>query len=108
MPKVVKLKFHQFQPLVVFNILYHQFKKCFFPGEVNPAYVNEAQSVTGSRKSLSLRPVLLVAPPEQDRYSEISRAKSHSHHSLYAASPGHPVHTMSTNTLNHSQHNFQL
>ena len=83
-------------------------KKIFFSGEVNPAYVNEVQSVAGSRKSLSLRPVLLVAPPEQDRYSEISRAKSHSHHSLYTAAPGHPVHTMSTNTLNHSQHNFQL
>jgi len=80
----------------------------FVLGEVNPGYVNEAQSVAGSRKSLSLRPVLLVAPPEQDRYSELSRAKSHSHHSLYTPAPSHPVHTMSTNTLNHSQHNFQL
>jgi len=79
-----------------------------FLGEVNPGYVNEAQSVAGSRKSLSLRPVLLVAPPEQDRYSELSRAKSHSHHSLYTPAPSHPAHTMSTNTLNHSQHNFQL
>lgn len=79
-----------------------------FLGEVNPGYVNEAQSVAGSRKSLSLRPVLLVAPPEQDRYSELSRAKSHSHHSLYTPAPTHPAHTMSTNTLNHSQHNFQL
>lgn len=82
-------------------------KKCaFLAGEVNSGYVNEAQSVAGSRKSLSLRPVLLVAPPEQDRYSELSRAKSHSHHSLYAQGP-HPVHTLSTNTL-HSQRNFQL
>jgi len=80
----------------------------FVIGEVNQGYVNEAQSVAGSRKSLSLRPVLLVAPPEQDRYSELSRAKSHSHHSLYTPAPSHPVHTMSTNTLNHSQHNFQL
>lgn len=79
-----------------------------YKGEVNPGYVNEAQSVAGSRKSLSLRPVLLVAPPEQDRYSELSRGKSHSHHSLYTPAPSHPVHTMSTNTLNHSQHNFQL
>ncbi|XP_076164255.1 LHFPL tetraspan subfamily member 5 protein isoform X1 [Ptiloglossa arizonensis] len=79
-----------------------------YKGEVNPGYVNEAQSVAGSRKSLSLRPVLLVAPPEQDRYSELSRAKSHSHHSLYTPAPSHPAHTMSTNTLNHSQHNFQL
>ncbi|XP_035730705.1 LHFPL tetraspan subfamily member 4 protein-like isoform X2 [Vespa mandarinia] len=79
-----------------------------YKGEVNPGYVNEAQSVAGSRKSLSLRPVLLVAPPEQDRYSELSRAKSHSHHSLYTPAPSHPVHTVSTNTLNHSQHNFQL
>lgn len=75
-------------------------------GEVNPGYVNEA-SVAGSRKSLSLRPVLLVGPPEQDRYSELSRAKSHSHHSLYSPGP-HAVHTLSTNTLNHSQRNFQL
>lgn len=74
-------------------------------GEVNPGYVNEAQSVAGSRKSLSLRPVLLVAP-EQDRYSELSRAKSHSHHSLYSPGP-HTVHTLSNNTLN-SQRNFQL
>ncbi|KAG8038712.1 hypothetical protein G9C98_000267 [Cotesia typhae] len=77
-------------------------------GEVNPGYVNEAQSVAGSRKSLSLRPVLLVAPPEQDRYSELSRAKSHSHHSLYSPSGPHPVHALSTNTLSHSQRNFQL
>lgn len=79
-----------------------------YKGEVNPGYMNEAQSMAGSRKSLSLRPVLLVAPPEQDRYSELSRAKSHSHHSLYSPAPSHPVHTMSTNTLSHSQHNFQL
>ncbi|XP_058802094.1 LHFPL tetraspan subfamily member 3 protein [Phymastichus coffea] len=79
-----------------------------YKGEVNAAYVNEAQSVAGSRKSLSLRPVLLVAPPDQDRYSELSRAKSHSHHSLFAASQSHPVHAISTNTLNHSHHNFQL
>lgn len=78
-----------------------------YKGEVNPGFVNEAQSVAGSRKSLSLRPVLLVAPPEQDRYSELSRAKSHSHHSLYSPGP-HVVHTLSNNTLNHSQRNFQL
>ncbi|CAB0031926.1 unnamed protein product [Trichogramma brassicae] len=86
-----------------------------YKGEVNPGYVNEAQSVAGSRKSLSMRPVLLVSgppppPPEQDRYSELSRGKSHSHHSLFAAGP-HPSamhHHHHTNTLNHSQHNYQL
>ncbi|KAJ8674382.1 hypothetical protein QAD02_005644 [Eretmocerus hayati] len=77
-----------------------------YKGEVNPGYVNEAHSVAGSRKSLSLRPVLLVGSPhEQDRYSELSRAKSHSHHSLFGAPP--PQHAISTNTLR-SQHNFQL
>ncbi|KAK0161632.1 hypothetical protein PV327_010085 [Microctonus hyperodae] len=81
-----------------------------YKGEVNSGYVNEVQSVAGSRKSLSLRPVLLVASPEQDRYSELSRAKSHSHHSLCSPGPpgAHQVHTLSTNTLNHSQRNFQL
>ncbi|XP_014238893.1 LHFPL tetraspan subfamily member 3 protein [Trichogramma pretiosum] len=96
------------------SIIYSPLNEGWY-GEVNPGYVNEAQSVAGSRKSLSMRPVLLVSgppppPPEQDRYSELSRGKSHSHHSLFAAGP-HPSamhHHHHTNTLNHSQHNYQL
>lgn len=33
------------------------------PGEINNAYITDAASLAGSRKSLNLQPILLVAPP---------------------------------------------
>lgn len=36
---------------------------CHVAGEVNNAYLTDAVSMAGSRKSLNLQPVLLVAPP---------------------------------------------
>lgn len=40
------------------------FSFCLYLGEVNNAYLTDAVSIAGSRKSLNLQPVhLLVAPP---------------------------------------------
>lgn len=46
----------------------HEFlnKLSFFAGEINNAYLTDAVSIAGSRKSLNLQPVLLVAPPHHD------------------------------------------
>ncbi|XP_046388718.1 LHFPL tetraspan subfamily member 3 protein isoform X2 [Ischnura elegans] len=83
-----------------------------YKGEVNGAFVSDAQSLAGSRKSLNLRPVMLMPPPpgsvvggsgvmmagppillhEQDRYSEFSsrtaggRSKSSAYRGDYASS----------------------
>ncbi|KAG8222788.1 hypothetical protein J437_LFUL006778 [Ladona fulva] len=80
--------------------------------EVNGAYVSDAQSLAGSRKSLNLRPVMLMPPPpgsvvggnggmmsgppllhhEQDRFSEFSsrtaggRSKSSPFRAEYSSS----------------------
>lgn len=48
---------HRFLFIVSF---YHD---CILAGEVNNAYLTDAVSIAGSRKSLNLQPVLLVAPP---------------------------------------------
>ncbi|XP_031618320.1 LHFPL tetraspan subfamily member 3 protein [Contarinia nasturtii] len=39
------------------------YQNSMFKGEVNNAYLTDAVSIAGSRKSLNLQPVLLVAPP---------------------------------------------
>ncbi|XP_071454740.1 LHFPL tetraspan subfamily member 3 protein isoform X2 [Hetaerina americana] len=83
-----------------------------YKGEVNGAFVSDAQSLAGSRKSLNLRPVMLMPPPpgsvvggnggmmtgppmlhhEQDRFSEFSsrtaggRSKSSAYRGDYASS----------------------
>lgn len=78
-------------------------------GEVNNAYITDVNSIQGSRKSLNLKPVLLVTPPHHHQISEdtISQFSSrtgtnrfqnpmHNHHQSH-----HPMH-------NHHQHQFQL
>jgi len=51
----------------------------FFTGEINNAYLTDAISLAGSRKSnpritgLNLQPILLVAPPNEDSISQFSR-----------------------------------
>ncbi|KAG6458434.1 hypothetical protein O3G_MSEX010851 [Manduca sexta] len=64
-----------------------------YKGEINNGYVTDATSVSGSRKSLSLQPVLLVRPHalEPDAYSHYS-GRARAKHGLYA------------NTM----HNYQL
>lgn len=50
-----------------------------FAGEINNAYLTDAISLAGSRKSnphitgLNLQPILLVAPPNEDSISQFSR-----------------------------------
>ncbi|CAH2237983.1 jg7837 [Pararge aegeria aegeria] len=64
-------------------------------GEVNNAYVTDGTSVSGSRKSLALQPVLLMhphAPLDMDTYSHYSGRTARSKHGIYA------------NTM----HNYQL
>ncbi|CAG9135797.1 unnamed protein product [Plutella xylostella] len=64
-------------------------------GEVNNAYVTDATSISGSRKSLALQPVLIMhphAPMDMDTYSHYSGRTARSKHGIYA------------NTM----HNYQL
>jgi len=42
------------------------YQSSMYKGEVNNAYLTDAISIAGSRKSLNLQPVLLVAPPHHD------------------------------------------
>lgn len=44
----------------------HNRNRPFLAGEINNAYLTDAVSIAGSRKSLNLQPVLLVAPPHHD------------------------------------------
>lgn len=64
---------------------------------MNGAFLGDSASVAGSRKSLSVHPVLLVHPGQDDTYSQFSqRTMSRSIHS------GHYSHPHSL------QRNFQL
>ncbi|KPJ20102.1 Lipoma HMGIC fusion partner-like 3 protein [Papilio machaon] len=73
-----------------------------YKGEVNNAYVTDAQSVAGSRKSLALQPVLLVRPPpDLDSYSHYSHPSHHSHHSSRTPRPKHGLYA-------NAMHNYQL
>jgi hypothetical protein len=61
-----------------------------FKGEMNGAFVNDAGSVAGSRKSLNLHPVLMMHPGQDDTYSQFSqRTVPRSTHSGHY---GHPIH----------------
>ncbi|KAH8245715.1 hypothetical protein KR032_000084 [Drosophila birchii] len=59
--------------------LYSKFRITLFTGEINNAYLTDAISLAGSRKSnpritgLNLQPILLVAPPNEDSISQFSR-----------------------------------
>ncbi|CAG9766403.1 unnamed protein product [Ceutorhynchus assimilis] len=44
-----------------------------YKGEMNSAYVSDSASVAGSRKSLSIHPVLLMPPGQDDAYSQFSQ-----------------------------------
>lgn len=57
----------------------------FFSGEVNGAFLNDAQSLTGSRKAHNMQPVMLMqpGPGEADRYSEFSNRTGRSKVSGY-------------------------
>ncbi|KAF9415788.1 hypothetical protein HW555_006689 [Spodoptera exigua] len=66
-----------------------------YKGEVNNGYVTDATSVSGSRKSLALQPVLIMHPHatmDMDTYSHYSGRTARSKHGIYA------------NTM----HNYQL
>lgn len=63
-----------------------------YKGELNTAY--DTSSVSGSRKSLNLHPVLLMHPPQDDTYSQFSQRTA------TARSKGSHYHG--------SMHNFQL
>lgn len=63
-----------------------------YKGELNAAY--DTSSVSGSRKSLNLHPVLLMHPPQDDTYSQFSQRTA------TARSKGSQYHG--------SMHNFQL
>lgn len=73
---------------------------CIHLGEVNNAYLTDAVSIAGSRKSLNLQPVLLVAPP----------------HHMSAANGDDSISQFSNRTSNrynrpdfhNSMHHFQL
>lgn len=51
------------ESIYFFTIHLSFFQNCILTGEVNNAYLTDAVSIAGSRKSLNLQPVLLVAPP---------------------------------------------
>jgi len=71
-----------------------------YKGEINPGFLGDNQSLTGSRKSLNLQPVMLMphGHGEMDRYSEYSQRTPRASHSPFRGAPmGPPV-----------QHNFQL
>ncbi|XP_017475312.1 PREDICTED: lipoma HMGIC fusion partner-like 3 protein isoform X1 [Rhagoletis zephyria] len=40
------------------------YQSSLYKGEINNAYITDAVSLAGSRKSLNLQPILLVAPPQ--------------------------------------------
>lgn len=44
-----------------------------FKGEMNSGFVNDSASMTGSRKSLNLHPVLMMHPGQEDTYSQFSQ-----------------------------------
>lgn len=60
-----------------------------YKGEVNNAYIMDASSIGGSRKSLNLQPVMLVAPPvnpmmmNDDNISQFSSRTSQYNRTLY-------------------------
>lgn len=49
------------------------YQNSMYKGEVNNAYITDAHSIAGSRKSLNLQPVLLVAPPHHASEDTISQ-----------------------------------
>ncbi|VVD04281.1 unnamed protein product [Leptidea sinapis] len=60
-----------------------------YKGEVNNAYVTDATSMSGSRKSLALQPVLIMhphAPIDGDTYSHYSGRTARLKHGMYANS----------------------
>lgn len=69
-------------------------------GAVNNAYITDVHSIAGSRKSLNLKPVLLVTPPHHlstvadDSISQFSSRNS----------TNHRFH----NPMHHHHHQFQL
>ncbi|XP_017776803.1 PREDICTED: lipoma HMGIC fusion partner-like 3 protein [Nicrophorus vespilloides] len=63
-----------------------------FKGEMNGAFVNDAGSVAGSRKSLNLHPVMMMHPGQDDTYSQFSqRTVPRSTHSGHYSHP-HSIH----------------
>lgn len=63
-----------------------------YKGEMNGAFVNDTASVAGSRKSLSIHPVLLMPPGQDDTYSQFSqRTVPRSVHSGHYSHP-HSLH----------------
>nr|CAH7732723.1 unnamed protein product [Callosobruchus chinensis]CAI5831109.1 unnamed protein product [Callosobruchus analis] len=63
-----------------------------FKGEMNSGFMNDTASVAGSRKSMSIHPVLMVHPGQDDTYSQFSqRTVPRSVHSGHYAHP-HSLH----------------
>eukprot|EP00090_Calanus_glacialis_P015447 TRINITY_DN2438_c0_g1_i1.p1 TRINITY_DN2438_c0_g1~~TRINITY_DN2438_c0_g1_i1.p1 ORF type:complete len:287 (-),score=77.80 TRINITY_DN2438_c0_g1_i1:108-968(-) len=67
-----------------------------YQGEINPGFMGDNMSLTGSRKSGGLQPVMLMPHgPQDDRYSEYSHPANRSSQSPFRTGP-------------QVQHNFQL
>ncbi|KAL1502205.1 hypothetical protein ABEB36_007381 [Hypothenemus hampei] len=63
-----------------------------YKGEMNGAFVNDAASVAGSRRSINVHPVMLMPPGQDDTYSQFSqRTVPRSIHSGHYAHP-HSLH----------------
>ncbi|XP_065332800.1 LHFPL tetraspan subfamily member 3 protein [Cloeon dipterum] len=56
-----------------------------YKGEINGAFLNDAQSLSGSRKAINMQPVMLMQPSagDADRYSEFSNRTGRSKASGY-------------------------
>lgn len=75
------------------------YQSSMYKGEVNNAYITDAVSLAGSRKSLNLQPVLLVSPPHHMAAGEdtISQFSSRT-----------PNHRYNRPDYHNSMHQFQL
>jgi len=70
-----------------------------YQGEINPGFMGDNMSLTGSRKSGGLQPVMLMPHgPQDDRYSEYSHPANRSSQSPHRTGPYMPQ----------VQHNLQL
>jgi hypothetical protein len=69
-----------------------------YKGEINSGFIGDNQSLSGSRKSMNLQPVMLMphGPGELDRYSEYSQRTGRSNPSI------------NLGQYPNIQHNFQL
>lgn len=90
------------------------YQSSMYKGEVNNAYLTDAVSIAGSRKSLNMQPVLLVSPPHHmgghnghhgdDSISQFSSRTAN----RYARPSEYHHHGGGRPDYHHSMHQFQL